>query len=103
RVLIDRDVDVAPPDVVLGVGMLDDPLVLGAAARLGTRIGDQGAGVGDVALVVFANRFGIQRRGTEVATDVLHRDANAGQVDGRLRRVQRQGGGGSRDGFRFNH
>ena len=80
RVVVDRDVDRAPPDVVLRVGMLDDALVLRRAAGLFAREGDQRPGIGDVALRVLANRLGIELRRRKIAADVLDGDAVLRQV-----------------------
>ena len=86
RVLIDRNVDVAPPNVIFRFRVLDDPLVLGAAARFVPRIGDQRARVGDIAVVVFANGLRIQGCRGQVPPNVFNRDA----VDRHIKRAARR-------------
>ena len=76
-------IDVAPPDLVVAIRVVDDALVLGTAARLCKRVGDQCSVGGNEAAVIRETVF-IQLCGREVAVDFLRRNPVLAEVD-RLR------------------
>ena len=79
--LVDRHVHAAPPDVVLTRRVSQDPLVFWRTARLLARVGDQGAGIGDRATGVDAERLRVEFGGSEVAAHVGDGDAMGGEID----------------------
>jgi hypothetical protein len=70
-VRIERDIDAAPPDVLLRVVMLYHPLVLGRAPRLGARVGDQRAVLGDAGVFLITDGVLVERAGRKVAVNLL--------------------------------
>src|SRR5207248_886679 len=66
-----RDVDRPPPDLVLRLPAPDDPLVRGRPARLGPRVGDEGAGVGEPGVGVVADRLLVEPRRRQVPPDIV--------------------------------
>ncbi len=62
--------------------MLHHPRILGRAAGLGTRIRNQRSGVGNGAVRVFPNRFGVEFGWGEIAPNIRNADAVLAKIDG---------------------
>ena len=69
---VERDVDRAPPDVVFRLRILYDALVFWRAARLGARVSDQRAVVGDAGVFVVADGVLVERTGRQVVKNLLY-------------------------------
>ena len=71
-VRVARDVDRAPPDVVLRVGMLDDALVLRRAAGLRAGVSDERAVLRDARVFLEPDRVLVERTRRQVAVNLAH-------------------------------
>ena len=80
RRLGDGDVDVAPPDVVVACGLVDDPLVFRAAALLFGGIGEDGPRGDDLPSVVHHGLL-VQHGRREVALHVRDGDTKGRKID----------------------
>src|SRR5262249_10236155 len=83
RGLVDGNVDGPPPDILLRGRALDYALVLGGSAGLGTRVGDEGAQIGDGTVRVITDGFRVKFGRRKIASDVLNRNAVRVNIESR--------------------
>ena len=74
RLFVEADVDLSPPDVVFRAGLLDNALVVWAAAGLLARVGDECARRGDERPGLIAQRLLVQERRRSITEQAPDRD-----------------------------
>ena len=89
------DVDVAPPDIVGALGVVDDALVFGTAAGFLSREGHQGSFAGDGAAFVTQRKL-VERCGSCVSVNFLNCDAVGCEREGHEMHLESGGTGLSR-------
>ena len=80
-VLLERNVDGTPPDLVSRIRMNGDSLVARAASRLGARGDDQGPGIGDRRTPVVIQGLLVELSRCDVAQDSSNLDVVISQID----------------------